>query len=53
VEALADGLLTMLTDEKLRADLGKTGRMNVKKLLSLNNMSEGLAEVYNKLILSK
>ncbi len=53
VEELADALLRMITDEKLREDLGKTGSINVKSLLSLDKMSKGLAEVYNGITISK
>jgi glycosyltransferase involved in cell wall biosynthesis len=53
VSELADAILMMLTDEKLREDLGKTGRINVKNFLSLEKMSQGLAQVYKNLTISK
>jgi len=49
VEELANSILRLLTDEKLREDLGKTGHINVKSRLSLDSMSNGLEKVYKSI----
>ena len=49
IDGLAAGLLKMLTDNEMRSSLGKTGSKNVRYLLSLGKMSDGLSVVYNKL----
>ena len=52
IEELAAGLIKLLNDNSLRKKLGETGRINVRKELNLERMSEGLSEVYNR-VLSK
>jgi glycosyltransferase involved in cell wall biosynthesis len=52
VASLSAGLLKILSDNDLRASLSKNGKKNVLGELSLNRMSEGLSDVYNR-ILSK
>lgn len=51
VEGLSEALLKLLIDEKLREDLGKTGSINVKNILSLEKMAKGLEEVYKSQII--
>ena len=50
VQELAATLVRLLEDNSLRASLGKAGRENVLKELSLSRMSEGLSVVYNQII---
>jgi glycosyltransferase involved in cell wall biosynthesis len=53
VDELAASLLKMLTDHEMKTNLGKTGSKNVRSLLSLHKMSDGLSVVYNKLSVLK
>ena len=53
VEGLADALLLLLMDEKLRDELGNKGSAGVRKELSLDRMSSGLAGVYNSVLSTK
>jgi glycosyltransferase involved in cell wall biosynthesis len=52
VAELSDSLLKMLSDRDSCINLGKKGRENVLKELSLIKMSEGLSKVYNSLIMA-
>jgi glycosyltransferase involved in cell wall biosynthesis len=52
VEELSANILKLLKDRDLRLKLGKEGKENVLKELSLEKMSEGLSDVY-KSVLSK
>jgi glycosyltransferase involved in cell wall biosynthesis len=47
VDELSASLLRLFRDENLRKQLGRSGRENVNKELSINKMSAGLADVYN------
>jgi glycosyltransferase involved in cell wall biosynthesis len=47
VDELSANLLKIFRDENLRKQLGKSGRENVNKELSISKMSAGLSEVYN------
>jgi glycosyltransferase involved in cell wall biosynthesis len=47
---LASNLLKLLKDDTLRKQLGEKGRKNVNKELSLDKMSAGLSEVYNRVL---
>jgi glycosyltransferase involved in cell wall biosynthesis len=49
VAELSAGLLELLKDNDKRSSLGKEGKENVIKELSLEKMSEGLSLVYNSL----
>ena len=49
VAELSAGLLELLKDNEKRSSLGKQGKENVLKELSLEKMSEGLSRVYNSL----
>jgi glycosyltransferase involved in cell wall biosynthesis len=49
IEELSSALLRLLTDRQLASDLGETGRINVRSVLSLDRMSDGLSEVYDTL----
>jgi glycosyltransferase involved in cell wall biosynthesis len=48
VEELAATLLRVMNDKELRIRLGRTGQDTVKRELSLEKMSVGLSEVYNR-----
>lgn len=48
IESLSDALVKFLENKELRASLGELGKENVLKKLSLTQMSDGLAVVYNK-----
>ncbi len=48
-EELSENLHRILSDDKLRMELGNKGRENVKVWFSLEKMSEGLSVVYNGL----
>jgi glycosyltransferase involved in cell wall biosynthesis len=50
VAELSDVILKLLMDTEFRTKLGREGRENVLKELSLKKMSEGLSEVYNGLL---
>ena len=50
VGALSANLLKILSDRELCVGLGKKGKENVLKELSLIKMSEGLSKVYNSLM---
>ena len=50
VSELADNLTKLLKDKKKIASLGEKGSRMVRQELSLERMSAGLAEVYNKAI---
>ncbi|TFG41309.1 MAG: glycosyltransferase [Bacteroidia bacterium] len=50
VSELASGLHKLLKDKELISSLGETGRRMVRQELSLDRMSAGLSEVYNKTI---
>jgi glycosyltransferase involved in cell wall biosynthesis len=50
VEELTASLLRLLNDNKLRTDLGSAGNRNVRSLLTLDKMAEGLSFVYKELI---
>jgi len=50
VSELASALLKLLQDKKLISSLGEKGRKMVRQELSLDRMSAGLSEVYNKTI---
>ena len=50
VSELSKSLVKVLTDHDLRKKLGETGSVKVRSELSLDKMSEGLSEVYNKMI---
>jgi glycosyltransferase involved in cell wall biosynthesis len=50
VSELASSLHKLLKDKELISSLGETGRKNVRQELSLDRMSAGLSEVYNKTI---
>lgn len=50
VDELSLNLLKLFKDDNLRKQLGKNGRENVNKELSLNKMSDGLSEVYTGVI---
>ncbi len=50
VSELASSLHKLLKDKELISSLGETGRKNVRQELSLDRMSSGLSEVYNKTI---
>jgi len=49
IQELSDALVRLLTDSKIRNELGKTGQTRAGKELSLERMSAGLSEVYNNL----
>jgi glycosyltransferase involved in cell wall biosynthesis len=49
VGVLSASLIKLFMDDKLRTQLGKNGKENVIKELSLNKMSEGLSQVYKSL----
>ena len=51
VSELADNLTKLLKDKKKIASLGEKGSRMVRQELSLDKMSLGLAEVYNKALL--
>ncbi|MBK7712048.1 MAG: glycosyltransferase family 4 protein [Bacteroidales bacterium] len=48
IESLSDALVKFLENKELRASLGELGKENVLKKLSLTQMSDGLAVVYNE-----
>lgn len=48
IEELSSSLLKLLTDRELAFKLGETGKSRVRAELSLEKMSAGLFEVYNK-----
>ncbi len=48
VEELSSNICKLLKDRELLSRLGNRGREGVKQELSLDKMSEGLSEVYNK-----
>ena len=50
VSELASALHKLLQDKKLISSLGEKGRKMVRQELSLDRMSAGLSEVYNKTI---
>jgi len=50
ISELASNLLKLFKNDKMRKQLGESGRENVTKELSLNKMSTGLSEVYNDVI---
>jgi glycosyltransferase involved in cell wall biosynthesis len=50
VSELASSLHKLLKDKELISSLGEAGRKNVRQELSLDRMSAGLSEVYNKTI---
>ena len=50
ISELASNLLKLFKNDKMRKQLGESGRENVTKELSLNKMSTGLSEVYNNVI---
>ncbi len=50
VEELAENLKKMMTDTELRKKLGYEGITNVRSILSLDRMSEGLSAAYNEII---
>ena len=49
-DELASGLVKLLNDISLRKSLGETGKKNVREKLTLEKMSVGLSEVYNKVL---
>jgi len=51
VEELASSLKVMLNDRDLRAKLGAAGSSNVRSILSLSNMADGLSKVYNQVLI--
>jgi glycosyltransferase involved in cell wall biosynthesis len=53
IQELSDALVRLLNDSKIRNELGNTGQIRVGKELSLNKMSVGLSEVYNKVFIQK
>lgn len=53
IDELAASLYRMLTDNELRYRLGKTGSINVRSLLALDNMSAGLSVVYDEVTTRK
>jgi glycosyltransferase involved in cell wall biosynthesis len=53
VEELVSALLRMFTDNDLCKKMGNTGSTNVRSMLSLNKMSEGLSLVYTELLTLK
>jgi glycosyltransferase involved in cell wall biosynthesis len=53
IQELSDALVRLLNDSKIRNELGNTGQIRVRKELSLNKMSVGLSEVYNKVFIQK
>jgi glycosyltransferase involved in cell wall biosynthesis len=50
IDELARGLVKLLNDISLRKSLGETGKNNVHEKLTLEKMSVGLSEVYNKVL---
>jgi glycosyltransferase involved in cell wall biosynthesis len=49
VAELSAALSKLLKDNDIRSTIGKLGKENVLKELSLEKMSEGLSKVYNSL----
>jgi glycosyltransferase involved in cell wall biosynthesis len=50
IKGLSDALLKLFNDKALRKDLGIKGRENVARELSLEKMSVGLSEVYQRVL---
>lgn len=50
ISALSESIVKLLTDKDLTNKLGTEGKENVLKELSLERMSEGLAQVYKKIM---
>jgi len=50
VDELAASLVRMLQNNEMRNTQGITGDLNVRSLLTLENMSEGLSRVYNQTV---
>ena len=50
IEELSNSLVKLMNDNNLRKSLGEQGRLNVRKNLSLETMSVGLADVYNNIL---
>lgn len=48
--ALADGLVRVLTDERLRSEMGRAGRDRVEQEFSLPRMVENILAVYSRLL---
>ena len=49
-EALAEKVIKLLSDDKLRAKLGKTGRQQVESMYTKRIYAENVVKVYEKAI---
>lgn len=50
VDAIAKGILRLLNDEKLRKEMGSSGRKLVKEQFTLDLMAENIAKLYKDII---